>query len=96
MALVALSIAWLPIVQASRGSGLFDYIQSITSFLAPPVCAVYVLGVLWERINEAGAFWGLMSGLVVGLIRFVLEFVYPPPTCGMIFSLMSINTLRYC
>ena len=80
--LVAVSIAWLPIIQASKGSGLFDYIQSITSFLAPPVCAVYVLAILWGRINEPGAFWGLMFGLLVGIIRFVLEFAYPPPTCG--------------
>ncbi|CAG0900460.1 unnamed protein product [Darwinula stevensoni] len=80
--LVALSIAWLPIIQTFKRSGLFDYIQSITSFLSPPICAVYVLGLMWERINEAGAFWGLMSGLIVGLIRFALEFGFPPPTCG--------------
>ncbi|CAG0900461.1 unnamed protein product [Darwinula stevensoni] len=80
--LVALSIAWLPIIQTFKWSGLFDYIQSITSFLSPPICAVNVLGLLWERVNEAGAFWGLMCGLIVGLIRFALEFGFPPPTCG--------------
>lgn len=30
-----------------------------------------------------GAFWGLMVGLVVGLTRMVLEFVFPPPRCGV-------------
>ncbi len=30
-----------------------------------------------------GAFWGLMVGLVVGSTRMVLEFVYPPPRCGV-------------
>lgn len=34
------------------GSRLFDYIQSVTSFLAPPVCSVYVQAVLFKRINE--------------------------------------------
>jgi solute carrier family 5 (sodium/glucose cotransporter), member 9 len=34
--LVVISILWIPIIQASQGSRLFDYIQSITSFLAPP------------------------------------------------------------
>lgn len=34
------------------------------------------------RLSQ-GAFWGLMSGLVVGLIRMVLEFSYPVPSCGL-------------
>lgn len=29
-----------------------------------------------------GAFWGLMIGLVVGLVRMVLEFSFSPPSCG--------------
>ena len=40
------------------------------SYLAPPICAVYLLAVFWPRTNEPGAFWGLMVGLIVGLIRF--------------------------
>ena len=48
--MVAVGIVWIPIVQ--NFSELFHYIQSITSYLAPPVCAVYVLAVLWKRTNE--------------------------------------------
>ncbi|XP_067938623.1 sodium/glucose cotransporter 4-like [Watersipora subatra] len=81
LVVVAISIAWIPIIQSI--SELFHYIQGITSFLAPPVCAVYVLAVSWKRINEQGAFWGLMVGLVVGMIRFIWEFSYgPAPPCG--------------
>ena len=69
MVLVVISIIWVPIIQSSQGSQLFVYIQSITSFLSPPVCAVYILAIFWPRTNEAGAFWGLMIGLVIGLIR---------------------------
>lgn len=50
LVLVGISIAWIPIVQ--NVSELFHYIQAITSFLAPPVCAVYVLAVFWKRTNE--------------------------------------------
>ena len=39
------------------------------SYLAPPICAVYLLAVFWPRCNEPGAFWGLMIGLVVGFTR---------------------------
>ncbi|RWS24646.1 sodium/glucose cotransporter 4-like protein [Leptotrombidium deliense] len=80
--LVAISVLWIPLIEAMQGSQLFHYIQSVTSYLAPPICAVYLLSVLWERINETGAFWGLMVGLVVGVIRFILELAYSKPMCG--------------
>merc|ERR1712218_721602 len=82
LVLVAISVLWIPVINASQGSQLFVYIQSITSYLAPPICAVYLLAVFWTRTNEPGAFWGLMIGLVVGLIRFALEFGYSLPPCG--------------
>lgn len=80
--LVAVSIVWIPIIQASQGSQLFNYIQSITSYLAPPICSVYLLAIFWPRTNEPGAFWGLMVGLVIGLIRFGMEFSTTVPACG--------------
>ena len=48
--MAGIGIAWIPIVQ--NFSELFNYIQSVTSYLAPPICAVYVLAVLWSRTNE--------------------------------------------
>lgn len=50
--LVAVSVVWIPIIQANQGSRLFDYIQSITSYLAPPICAIYVLAIGTKRTNE--------------------------------------------
>lgn len=83
VALVVVSILWIPVIEASSGSQLFDYIQSVSSFLAPPVCAVYVLAIGWSRINEKGAFWGLMAGLAAGLGRFIWEYSYSLPPCGL-------------
>lgn len=68
--LVVISVIWIPIINASQGSQLFTYIQSITSYLAPPICAVYLLAIFWGRCNEQGAFAGLMVGLAVGLTRY--------------------------
>ncbi|KAM9100482.1 sodium/glucose cotransporter 2 isoform X2 [Sarcophilus harrisii] len=50
--IVAVSIAWLPVVQAAQGGQLFDYIQAISSYLAPPVSAVFVLALFVPRVNE--------------------------------------------
>ncbi|XP_042863337.1 sodium/glucose cotransporter 4-like [Penaeus japonicus] len=80
--LVVISVIWIPVIQNSGNSQLFHYIQAISSFLAPPICAVYVLAIFWPRTNEPGAFWGLMTGLVIGMIRFIIQFSYLVPTCG--------------
>ncbi|XP_040830425.1 sodium/glucose cotransporter 5 isoform X2 [Ochotona curzoniae] len=82
VALIGLSVAWIPILQGSNGGQLFIYMQSVTSSLAPPVTAVFLLGIFWQRANEQGAFWGLLVGLVLGATRLTLEFLHPAPPCG--------------
>uniref|UniRef100_G3NBT8 Solute carrier family 5 member 9 n=1 Tax=Gasterosteus aculeatus aculeatus TaxID=481459 RepID=G3NBT8_GASAC len=82
LVLVCVSLLWIPVIQTANSGQLFDYIQSVTSFLAPPITAVFLMAVFWPRANEQGAFWGLMVGLVVGLTRMVLEFSYETPSCG--------------
>uniref|UniRef100_A0A8C1XPA7 Sodium/glucose cotransporter 2 n=1 Tax=Cyprinus carpio TaxID=7962 RepID=A0A8C1XPA7_CYPCA len=81
LCIVAISICWIPVVQAAQSGQLFDYIQSVTSYLAPPIAAVFFLAIFMKRVNEAGAFWGLMGGLVMGLCRMVPEFAYGSGTC---------------
>ncbi|XP_045030640.1 sodium/glucose cotransporter 1 isoform X1 [Daphnia magna] len=80
--LVAIGVLWVPIIQNAAGSQLFTYMQQVQNILSPPVSAVFLLAFFWPRTTEPGAFWGLMVGLIVGLIRFGLEFGYVIPPCG--------------
>ncbi|XP_054995634.1 sodium/glucose cotransporter 4-like [Sorex araneus] len=80
--LVIISILWIPIIQSSNSGQLFDYIQSVTSYLAPPITALFLLAIFCKRVTEPGAFWGLLFGLAVGLVRLILEFAYQAPACG--------------
>ncbi|PIO28634.1 hypothetical protein AB205_0093890, partial [Aquarana catesbeiana] len=80
--LVGISILWIPIIQAANSGQLFDYMQSVTSYLSPPVTAIFILAIFVKRANESGAFWGLIIGLVVGLVRMIMDFVYQAPNCG--------------
>ncbi|XP_067912088.1 sodium/myo-inositol cotransporter 2 isoform X3 [Heterodontus francisci] len=82
LVLVALSVLWIPLVQMSQGGQLFMYIQSISSYLQPPVAVVFIAGCFWKRTNEMGAFWGLFTGILAGCIRMALDFIYPEPLCG--------------
>ncbi|XP_078486654.1 sodium/glucose cotransporter 4-like [Ciona intestinalis] len=80
--MVGVSIAWVPIVQSFANGQLFDYIQSITSYLGPPIMVIFVMGIFWPRLNEPGAFWSLMVGLVTGSTRMIMDFAYGTPLCG--------------
>lgn len=80
--LLAIAIAWIPVITRYSNAQLFVYVQVISNFFQPPIAAIFVLAMLWHRTTEPGAFWGLMTGFVIGLVRFGLEFGYSVPPCG--------------
>ncbi|MEZ4685935.1 MAG: hypothetical protein R3B47_07660 [Bacteroidia bacterium] len=52
---------------------LYEYLQSVQSYIAPPITAVFLLGIFYKRINGHGAFVTLVMGFIVGAIRIILE-----------------------
>ncbi|XP_060225329.1 solute carrier family 5 member 4-like [Meriones unguiculatus] len=79
--LIVISILWVPLVQVSQNGQLFHYVGSFSSYIGPPIGAVFMLAIFCKRVNEQGAFWGLMFGLVVGLARMIPEFIYGTGSC---------------
>ncbi|XP_048196891.1 solute carrier family 5 member 4-like [Perognathus longimembris pacificus] len=79
--LIVTSILWVPLVEVSQGGQLIHYTEAISSYLGPPIAAVFLLAIFCKRVNEQGAFWGLMVGLAMGLIRMIAEFSYGTGTC---------------
>ncbi|KAM5200358.1 solute carrier family 5 member 4 [Hipposideros larvatus] len=79
--LIVISILWVPLVQVSQNGQLFHYMESVSSYLGPPIAAVFLLAISCKRVNEQGAFWGLIIGLVMGLIRMIAEFTYGTGSC---------------
>ena len=69
---VILGIAWIPIMKNISGV-LYEYLQSVQSYIAPPITAVFLLGIFYKRINSHGAMATLVVGLLVAFIRLVLE-----------------------
>ncbi|XP_011674028.2 sodium/glucose cotransporter 4 [Strongylocentrotus purpuratus] len=82
LVLVAVGVLWIPVIQAYGSGELFVYMQAILSYLTPAVFSVFTAAIAWTRINETGAFWGLVCGFIVGFTRFILDFVYGVPSCG--------------
>uniref|UniRef100_A0A8K9V8N9 Sodium/myo-inositol cotransporter n=1 Tax=Oncorhynchus mykiss TaxID=8022 RepID=A0A8K9V8N9_ONCMY len=79
--MVVISIAWVPVIIEMQGGQMFYYIQEVSDYLTPPIAALFLLGVLWRRCNETGAFWGGIVGFALGATRLVLAFVYREPHC---------------
>ena len=69
-----LGIAWIPILKSMSGS-LYEYLQNVQAFIAPPITAVFLLGIFWKRINGKGALSALITGFILGMIKLTLETV---------------------
>ena len=69
--LMLVAAAWAPMIRYFPG--LWSYIQSVLSYLVPPVVAIFLLGVFWPRTNGNGAFVTLIGGDVLSLAVFVLS-----------------------
>ncbi len=75
VAVVGIGLLWIPIMKtmAEGNAGLYDYLQNVQSFLAPPIAAVFILGIFNRRTNSHGAFWGLVIGFVLGMLKLTLQ-----------------------
>jgi SSS family solute:Na+ symporter len=69
--MVIMAILWIPVVKG-RGS-LYEYLQSVQGYLAPPVFVVFFFGVFWKRLNAKGCFWSMVVGFVIGLARMIID-----------------------
>jgi SSS family solute:Na+ symporter len=51
--MVLIGLLWIPVIQGGRG--LYDYLQGVQAYLAPPIFVVFFLGVFFKRLNAKGA-----------------------------------------
>jgi len=69
---VILGIAWIPILRGFSGS-LYQYLQNVQAYIAPPITAVFLLGLFWKRINSKGALTGLIGGFTIGMTKLSID-----------------------
>ncbi len=92
---VVLGIAWIPIMQNISGV-LYEYLQSVQAYIAPPITAVFLLGIFSTRINSKGAMATLMSGLIVAAARLILELFSDSLTPGsLLYVFANANFLTF-
>jgi len=69
--MVLIGLIWIPVIRGGRG--LYDYLQGVQSYLAPPIFVVFFLGVFWKRMNAKGCVAALVSGFGLGLFRLAID-----------------------
>ncbi len=69
--LVVIGLLWIPVIRG--GKGLYDYLQGVQSYLAPPIFVVFFLGVFFKRLNAKGCLSALIVGFILGLIRMGID-----------------------
>jgi len=93
--IVIIGIIWIPIM-ANISGVLYEYLQKVQSYIAPPITAVFLLGIFYKRINAHGAFITLVVGFIVGALRIILElFKDSLDPDGFLFLIGDINFLTF-
>ena len=76
--IVILGIVWIPIMEKIGGGVMYQYLQNVQSYIAPPVTAVFLLGIIWKRVNAEAAITTLLAGLILLIVRLGSEIYYQP------------------
>ena len=74
--IVVLGIVWIPIMERIGGGVMYQYLQNVQSYIAPPVTAVFLLGIIWKRVNAQAAISTLIAGLALLILRLSSEIYY--------------------
>jgi solute:Na+ symporter, SSS family len=91
---VVLGILWIPVMNGISGT-LYQYLQSVQSYLAPPIAVVFLLGLTYKRVNKQGAMAALVGGFLIGVLRIALELNRDSLT-GFWHSFATLNFLYFC
>jgi len=73
---VVLGLLWIPVMPMISKGGLYQYLQSVQGYLAPPITAVFLFGLFNSRINNRGAVWGLSLGFALGMLKLTIQALF--------------------
>lgn len=91
--LVGFGLLWIPLMQLISGQ-LYQYLQSVQAYISPPIAAVFLIGLLWQRVNATGAMAALLTGFVLGMGRLLAE-LNKGALDGLLFRFADMNFLHF-
>jgi solute:Na+ symporter, SSS family len=69
--MVLIALLWIPVIEGA--SGLYEYLQAVQGYLAPPIFVVFFFGVFFKRLNAQGCFWAMVVGFILGVFRMLVD-----------------------
>jgi len=69
--MVLIGLFWIPVIRG--GKGLYDYLQGVQAYLAPPIFVVFFFGVFMKRLNKKGCLAALSTGFALGVFRLAVD-----------------------
>ena len=69
--MIVIGLLWIPVIRG--GKGLYDYLQGVQSYLAPPIAVVFFAGIFHKRLNAKGCLAALYTGFGLGLLRLAID-----------------------
>jgi SSS family solute:Na+ symporter len=69
--MVLIALLWIPVIRGGRG--LYDYLQGVQGYLAPPIFVVFFFGVFMKRLNAKGCLAALITGFALGVFRLLVD-----------------------
>ncbi|KAJ6247055.1 sodium/solute symporter [Anaeramoeba flamelloides] len=73
--ILLISILWIPFI-SNISDQLFISINAVANYLAPPITAIFLYGMLWSRVNSRASIYTLSIGCTIGFIRLILEAIF--------------------
>ena len=96
LVVVILGIAWVPIIEQLADGALYGYLQNVQAYIAPPITAVFLLGIFSSRINYQGAQATLFAGFFIAALRLGLEVTKGSlDSSGFLFQYADMNFLKF-
>jgi len=69
--MVIIALMWIPVIKGAHG--LYEYLQAVQGYLAPPIFVVFFFGVFFRRLNAKGCFAAMAVGFILGIFRMAVD-----------------------
>ncbi|MCD4769808.1 MAG: sodium/solute symporter [Bacteroidales bacterium] len=72
ISVIIIAVAWSPLI--AKFPSIFEAINDLLAVFSPPISVVFLWGILSKRGTPNAGFYTLLSGFIIGLIAFALDF----------------------
>jgi SSS family solute:Na+ symporter len=91
---MVIAILWSPLLEHYKS--IFQGINAMICYIAPPITAVFLGGVLWRRSSAFAAQWTLYCGSAMGFIVFLLDLYKEQTGWNISFMMAGFYLFVFC